>query len=268
VTILANSKLIETIVPAVIPPLSAVSTDIGMKVTYIGTEASATVEVSATGDITFKHGAAGSEAVDSTVGASGVLDLSTPAAGLLSQGLVVDAINISPNWRAVLWSNLRADLTDGRYITRSAAQAKGVVVDLLNDTTIVGATTTYIMGQVVSRKNLQGRDDTGWYNAITSIDGIYTDAGVVAILTITSVNVLKKIETEIWRNVLALASATQFTFNEADWGEMPKYGFAGEHLLVQLRAPTTTFTSPSLVVGGFHQLVSGGANRTGVISAQ
>jgi hypothetical protein len=269
--ILASSKRTEIIVPAIIPPITAVSRDVGMYMLYVGPQQSGTIQINAGGDITCKHGATGAEVVDTGIGASGVLDLSTPAAGLLSMGLLVDAINATANWKAILWGNLRADLTDGRFLdtvfmvngvattvtTDNPVQAKAVPVGILNDTTVVGATTTYIQGVSVCRENLLGRTDAGWVNAITSIDGIYTDAGVVAILTVTSINTLTKAETQVWKNVTALASATQFTFDQTDWGELPLYSFAGEHLLVQLRAPTTTFTSPTLSIRGFHQMVGG-----------
>jgi hypothetical protein len=87
---------------------------IGIVVKYVGDEASATVTVSAAGDITFKHGAAGAEAFDSTIDSGGddpgVIDVSDANANTL--GEVVDLINASANWKAFLKDALRADSAD------------------------------------------------------------------------------------------------------------------------------------------------------------
>lgn len=91
---------------------------------YIGPEDSGTVAVAAGGDMTFKHGDVGSEAVDSGIGSSGVLDLSTPAAGLDTMGELVDTINASANWRAILVGARRSDSTDNTLAALSESQAK------------------------------------------------------------------------------------------------------------------------------------------------
>lgn len=77
---------------------------VGIALLYKGNQASATYTVDATG-ITLKHGAAGAEAADSTVGASGVVADAT----YTTLGAMVDAINLSPNWRAEIVDALRAD---------------------------------------------------------------------------------------------------------------------------------------------------------------
>jgi hypothetical protein len=109
--------------------------DIGLVVRYKGSEASATVEVAATtGDITFKHGALGAEAVDDTIDsglgaegtAPGVADVSDAAADTM--GELVDLINASANWEAYLVDCLRSDDSKTLLLTLSAAQAnKGLV---------------------------------------------------------------------------------------------------------------------------------------------
>jgi len=85
--------------------------DTGLIVKYIGSEASATVTVSASGDITFKHGAVGAEAVDPTIDSGGdddgVIDVSDASANTF--GEIVDMINASANWSAYLVGVLRAD---------------------------------------------------------------------------------------------------------------------------------------------------------------
>jgi hypothetical protein len=88
--------------------------DIGLVVRYIGDEASATVTV-ASGDLTFKHGDAASEAVDDTIDSGGddegVIDVSDANANTM--GKVVDLINASANWEARLVDCLRADAAAG-----------------------------------------------------------------------------------------------------------------------------------------------------------
>jgi hypothetical protein len=85
--------------------------DTGLRVAFIGEDASATITVSSAGDITFKVGDAGSEAVDTTVVPStGIIDVSVAAYSTF--GEIVDVINGSVNWRAYLVGVLRADATD------------------------------------------------------------------------------------------------------------------------------------------------------------
>lgn len=105
--------------------------DIGLVVRYKGTQASATVEVaSATGDITFKHGDLGAEAVDSTIDSggndAGVIDVSDATADTM--GEVVDMINASPNWEAYLVDCLRTDDSRTLLLTMAATQANKTVV--------------------------------------------------------------------------------------------------------------------------------------------
>lgn len=79
---------------------------------YIGSAASGLVTIAATtNDFTLEHGVLGAEAVDSTVGSAGVLDLTTYTT---IQKLLVE-INSSPNWEAVA-----IDLP-GDYLTNISA---------------------------------------------------------------------------------------------------------------------------------------------------
>ena len=95
-------------------------TDLGIVVRYVGSEDSATVTV-ASGDITFKHGTAASEVVDSTIDSggddAGVIDVSDATANTM--GEVVDLINASANWEAYLVGCLRADASAGCLLARS-----------------------------------------------------------------------------------------------------------------------------------------------------
>jgi hypothetical protein len=122
--------------------LGAVSTDVAILVKYVGVSpAGGNITVAAGGDISLFTGVAGSGTVDLTTecpvsGAlGGIIDVSDAACNTV--GEVVDAINASPNWRAVLVDSLRSDNADNTFITaanQSASNAKGVA--LLRDTTI------------------------------------------------------------------------------------------------------------------------------------
>jgi len=95
---------------------AALSADesVALAVRYQGTQASATITVSS-GDITFKVGTAGAEAVDSTVGVAGVVADGT----YTTLGAMVDAINVSPNWHAEIVDGLRADVSTAALKTMS-----------------------------------------------------------------------------------------------------------------------------------------------------
>lgn len=107
---------------------------VGIAVQYRGTQASATVTV-ASGEITFKHGAAGSEAADTTVGASGVVADGT----YTTLGAMVDAINASANWRAEIVDGLRSDSSTNVLLARSEttlAPVRTQVLPLYLDTSV------------------------------------------------------------------------------------------------------------------------------------
>lgn len=122
--------------------------DIGLKVRYVGDEESSSVEVSSSGDITFKVGDAGSLAVDSTIDSgadtggtsdAGVVDVSDDSS--LTFGQVVDIINSSPNWEAFLVGVLRddsANASTGSLLTKSATVLSiNEEAELLKDTSKV-----------------------------------------------------------------------------------------------------------------------------------
>jgi len=89
---------------------------VALAIKYIGQQASATVTVVAATGITLKHGAAASEAVDTTVDTNGVIEFAT----YTTLGSVVDQINLSPNWRAEIVDGLRSDLvSSSQMIARS-----------------------------------------------------------------------------------------------------------------------------------------------------
>ena len=95
--------------------------DVALRIMYVGDKASATIEVAAGGDVTFKHGVLSSEANDTTIGGAGdggaTLDVSEATEDTL--GECIDLINGSPNWRAEIVAGLRADSSDDTLLLRS-----------------------------------------------------------------------------------------------------------------------------------------------------
>jgi hypothetical protein len=116
--------------------------DAAIEIKYIGTSASATVTVASGGDITLKHGAAASEAADTTIklptgGSAGVIDVSDTDANTFAE--VVDHINASPNWRARLVTALRTDSSNDTLLAMNETTlnaANDFTTTLLKDTSI------------------------------------------------------------------------------------------------------------------------------------
>ncbi len=101
---------------------------VAMLIRYIGTSASATtdVAVAAGGDMTFRVAGVASTTVNSAAvcgATAGTIDLSTPAATCDTLGEVVDVINATVDWRAVLVGALRSDSSDNTLTTFAVASA-------------------------------------------------------------------------------------------------------------------------------------------------
>lgn len=149
-------------------------TDVAMEIVYIGDEDSATVGVDSSGDITFKHGDLGSEAVDTTVVAStGKIDVSNSSYDTF--GEVVDTINASPNWRARLKGALRADSSNDTLLIVSATTLtpKTESFNCLFDTSAALMLTKYI-GLIDLDRTPALNDDESCLAKIYQIDGIST----------------------------------------------------------------------------------------------
>lgn len=121
--------------------LTAVSTDVGIYVKYIGTATgAATVAVdAATGDIAFVANGAADATVDPATNCAGGVasSLDVSDADCDTIGEVVDHINASVNWIAVPYGMLRADSSNNTLITLAATSAKGVKgLGLLKDTAV------------------------------------------------------------------------------------------------------------------------------------
>lgn len=115
--------------------------DVGLVIRYKGPQPSATVGVAANGNITLKHGVAGAEAVDTSVGIptlNGVIVVAN--AGANTFGKVIDHLNNSANWEVYQLDVLRADSSNDALLPLAATQChKGLVpegVRLKKDTAV------------------------------------------------------------------------------------------------------------------------------------
>jgi len=189
--------------------------DIGLVVRYKGSEASATVEVAATsGDITFKHGDLGSEAVDSTIDSGGdddgVIDVSDPNANTM--GEVVDLINASANWEAYLVDCLRTDASGTLLLTMSATQAhKGLApqgVRLYKDTS---QNDNYdISLAIMNRQYPNGFDRTeNKINRLTGVVSNNTYASGTSYIKVYEINPITKTETLVFQRPSGATTVTQ-----------------------------------------------------------
>jgi len=135
--VLATSGFAQTGYPVSGHVGSDTAGSVAMLIKYVGTAAaSATtdVAVAAGGDMTFRVAGVASTTINSAAvcgATAGTLDLSTPAATCDTLGEVVDVINATSDWRAVLVGALRTDSSDNTLTTfavAAAMKAEGVAV--------------------------------------------------------------------------------------------------------------------------------------------
>lgn len=138
-------------------------TPIGLLVRYIGSQISGTVEVNAGGDILFKHGALGAEAADTTVSTDGTITVAGAAEDTF--GEVVDVINLSANWEAVLVDVARSHTSTDALKVQAATQAKvnaGLQLVLDTDTAKIASR---LIAPEAYRKDLRTYEKQGVVNA-------------------------------------------------------------------------------------------------------
>lgn len=175
----------------------AVDKDYGIAIKYVGPQASGTVTVDATdSDITFQHGVAGSEVVDGTIDSggddAGVIDHSDANANTM--GEVVDIINASPNWKAMLIGCKRADVSVDALETLAETQAKinadhsvqvnfwgGIAVERTTATAYKTSTTAMAIGLLLSGKDLDGNDNSGRENVLASVTFSWTNGATTEV---------------------------------------------------------------------------------------
>jgi len=251
---MANITFDSKTIPAAVTPIVAVDTSPLMWIACISpTATAATVTVDATGITCTRNGA-----VDTTVGASGVVEDAT----YTTWGAALDIINLSPHWYARLGCVQRTDLTANTALAVAATNALRTEYTIYQDSTTISTATLYIHGTRLTRGNcLNGPlQDAGVINMATSISCAGTSAGLIH-LAAYSCNELTKVDSLIWYSPL-MTTATDYEFNDVDFGATGCIASKpGESLLLQLQADTATMTAPRFVVLGAHKLP--GASKAG-----
>lgn len=218
--------------------------DVAILLRYHGTEASATVEVNASGDILVKHGAESSEAADTTVicpsgGTGGTIDVSNAACDTV--GEAVDAINASANWVAVPLDSLRSDTigTSAVLLDKGPVNAQtSTGVGLEWDTSA-----KFVMTQALTERrtmNFYANLDGNRYSRpfedtraiVHKLSQVSTFASGTSTIQIISVAMENDIETTttIWEEAGG-ATTVRKTLDEAPYGFI---GRRGEKLLVRV----------------------------------
>lgn len=229
--------------------LTADDTSLAVIVRYIGTQ-SGTVAVASNGDITFKQGASGSEAASTEFecpvsGAlGGVIDVSDTACNTL--GEVVDTINASTSWRAVIIDGLRSDSSNDTLLALAETTATAVNgLSLYLDTDVAYASTIallptearqmpfYLQGRTLKTDPYAGSLPLFWYGNATSTYGSGTST-----LSLVSVkatyNTTNYAGTETATTILSLAGGATTAAKEVDFRAHGVYGRKGEKLLFRL----------------------------------
>lgn len=267
----------------IVHEVNAVDKDFGIAIKYVGEEDSGTVTVSSTdSDITFQHGVVGSEAVDATIDSGGddegVIDMSDSGANTV--GEVVDLINLSPNWTAMLIGSMRDDLSVDFLETLSETQAKinadrSVLVNYWGGIAIERTTTTAYrtagtsakaIGILYGNLDLDGNHNGGRRNIIQFVELTATNGGTSEVNTcdIYKVDDTTGVETLIFSKILGSDPAA-VAIDDADFGDLLITPGPGYGILVRLDADaattSATLTAPRLMVSGAFEDVPSGAFR-------
>lgn len=254
--------------------ITAVSTDVGLYVKYVGAAQTGTATVAvdaATGDIAFVvNGGA-----DTTIGcptANGTIDVSNAACDTFVE--VINVINKVPNWRAAPGAVIGTDTTINTLITRSAATASGPDgVALLKDTVVAlnvtadltpnyysgGRSMKFFLQPGGGSSLLQTLNVNPYSNKATWIayaTETITSSGTVGafdILGVTQVHLNKQGTTaysyqETVRTILSQVGAATTVEKNYDLTRFPARGNPGERILVRI-ASGTDLTAPK--VGGY-----------------
>lgn len=202
--------------------------DTGIMVRAVGSSASYTVEVDAGGEITFKKGALGAEAVDANVGTAGVID--TNNAAYNTYALLVDYLNSLDDYEAYLVDVLRADSTDDTLLIKSATQIKtDAGAPLYKDTS-----TALNVSIAVMAEDFQYRED-GTRNEMSAYRGTPTGTGA---------DYFKVYEDETLKvTITGPTTGVEATKDANEFG----HGVMGKKLLFRLDM-ATTMTAGALAV--------------------
>lgn len=261
--------------------VSAVDTDYGIAVKYLGT-AAATVEVMVTtGDMKFRVATVLDPNIDSDGNDDGVIDVSeTPANNM---GKVVDLINDATDWSAMLIGCKRADVSavalatanDGgggtgydvklNVDSSTAVQYWGGRAFLrLTVTAYKTSTTAKAMGFLLSNKNLDWNHNASRRNILSSATFSATNAGTTEVnsIFVYEVDDLTGAERLIYSKALG-SDPSAVLIDDDDFGELLLGVEPGNGLLVRLDADaattSATLTAPTVSIFGGYQIIPGEA---------
>jgi len=255
--------------------ISAVSTDVGLYVKYVGAAqtGTATVAVAAGGDISF----AVNGAADTTIGcptANGSIDVSDACGDTFAE--VVTVINKTANWRAVYGAVIGTDTTINTLITRSAATASGPNgVALLKDTAVALNVTADLTPNFYSGgrsmqfflapggANLNAKLNANPYSGqrtwVPYATETITSSGTIGLFSIIGDTVVHANQgttayslTETIRTIVSQTGAATTANKTYDFSHFPLIANPGERILIR-QASGTDLTVPA--VGGFGVLV-------------
>ena len=250
--------------------ITAVSTDIGLYVKYVGPKQTGTATVAvdaATGDIAFVvNGGA-----DTSIGcptANGTIDTSDAACDTFTE--VVAVINKTTNWRAEYGAVLGSDSTNNTLITRSAAVASGPDgVALLKDTAVAlnitldltpntqpafGRGIRWFMDPVPSTNigKLNPNPYAGLRTIVPYIEETITSSGTVGQFSIVAVSrnhtgqgTAAYSANEVKRTILSSLGGATTALKSFNFVNFPIYGGVGERLYVRI-ASGTDLTAPAV----------------------
>lgn len=226
---------------------------------YKGSKLYASIAAAAGGDLTFKaDDTNGTTTVDPNIGwttavqTNGVIDLSTPDTTMDTIGELEAWINASADWRMMINGALRADSTDNRFFTLSAAQAKvSSGLTLYQDEGI----TPFKLGFSITNRRFNGINswttDQGYQNALHYLSLHLTSTGGVTVNLYeiddnpSSVTLQNNVtETLLFSEVVASATALTEKF-VLDWGG-PIIASVGKRLFVEIvGAAAVSMPSPT-----------------------
>jgi hypothetical protein len=277
----ASAQLVTSFGPApgskgVSDLVSAVSTDVGLYVKYVGARQTGTATVAvdaATGDLAFVvNGAA-----DTTIGcptANGTIDVSDACGDTFVE--VVTIINKTANWRAVYGAVVGTDTSINTLITRSAATASGPNgVSLLKDTAVAlnvtadltpnfysgGRTMKFFLapGGANLLAALEANPYGGYRTWVPYATETITSSGTVAAFAIlgdtvthTGQGTTAYVLSETIRTIVSQTGAATTVNKTYDFTNFPLIGNVGERILIR-QTSGTDLTVPA--VGGFGVLV-------------
>ncbi len=250
--------------------MSADDTDTAMIVKYVGTDApgaATNVAVAAGGDLTFlKGGAAVTEFECPVAGAlGGVIDVSDAACDTF--GEVVDVINRSASWRAVLIGALRADSSNDTLLTIGATDAtprKGLALKFDTDVAKIASVAFMPNGDDICQfiacpgssapGGMRPNPFASYQAAVALVRATSTYGAGTSTIKIYSVATTQAATgssdvTTLW----SIAGGATTAEKLLDYSETPIYGRRGEKLLVRLENSGAMASVTLLTYGAIYQ---------------